>query len=188
MEGNNFIPTEAARPSYALTTYLRNAFEVNDKRWNSWVKSKVSDGITYYYPFKYKKKADFIANPKPVEYNMIFRLAEMLLIRAECRVHLNLLPGAIADVDAIRQRAGLPLVQATHPDISAAELSEKIAQERRIEFFIEGGHRWLDLKRTGKATETLKPIKSDWTVTKELWPIPQSQRSLNPALTQNDGY
>ncbi|WP_106605195.1 RagB/SusD family nutrient uptake outer membrane protein [Chitinophaga ginsengisoli] len=188
MEGNNFIPSEAARPTYALTSYLRDAFEANDKRWNSWVKSKVIDGITYYYPFKYKKKADFIANPKPVEYNMIFRLAEILLIRAECRVHLNLLPGAIADIDAIRQRAGLPLVQTTYPNISAAELSEKIARERRIEFFMEGGHRWFDLKRTGKASETLKQIKSDWKVTKELWPIPQAQRALNPALTQNDGY
>jgi len=188
MEGNNFIPADAARPAFALTTYLINAFEASDKRWNSWVKSKVSNGTTYFYPFKYKKKADFIANPKPVEYNMIFRFAEILLIRAESRVHLNLLPGAIADLDAIRQRAGLPLVQATYPNISAAELSEKIARERRIEFFMEGGHRWIDLRRTGKATETLKQIKSDWKATKELWPIPQSQRALNPALTQNDGY
>lgn len=188
MEGNNFIPSEAARPTFALTTFLRNAFEANDKRWKSWVRSKVSDGITYYYPYKYKKKADFTSNPQPVEYNMIFRLAEILLIRAESRVHLNLLPGAITDIDSIRQRAGLPLVRTTYPTISAAELSEKIAQERRIEFFIEGGHRWLDLKRTGKASETLKQIKSDWKETKELWPIPQAQRALNPALKQNDGY
>jgi len=188
MEGNNFIPTEAGRPSYALTTYLRDAFEVNDKRWNSWVKGKVSDGITYYYPFKYKRKADFTSNPKPVEYNMIFRLAEILLIRAESRVHLNSLPGAIADLDAIRQRAGLPLIQTTDPGISAAELSEKIERERRVELFTECGHRWLDLRRMGKATETLQTIKSDWKATKELWPIPQSQRALNPALGQNEGY
>ncbi|MCF6405086.1 RagB/SusD family nutrient uptake outer membrane protein [Chitinophaga filiformis] len=188
MEGNTFIPSDLARPNFALTTYLRNAFEVNDKRWKSWVASKVVNAITYYYPFKYKKKADFIANPKPVEYNMIFRLAEILLIRAECRVHLNSLPGAIADLDAIRLRAGLPLIQTSNPGISAAELSEKIAQERRIELFMECGHRWSDLKRTGKASETLQPIKSDWKSTRELWPIPQVQRALNPALTQNDGY
>ncbi|WP_149697660.1 RagB/SusD family nutrient uptake outer membrane protein [Chitinophaga sp. CF418] len=188
MEGNTFIPTDAARPAFALTTYLTSAFEANDKRWKSWVASKVINGITYYYPFKYKRKADFILNSKPLEYNMIFRLAEILLIRAESRVHLNALPGAIADLDAIRLRAGLPLVQTTNPGISAAELYEKIERERRIELFMECGHRWLDLRRTGKASETLQAIKSDWKATRELWPIPQAQRTLNPALTQNDGY
>jgi len=188
MEGNTFIPVEAARPSFALTTYLRAAFEINDKRWKAWVATKVVNGITYYYPFKYKRRADFIVNSKPLEYNMIFRLAEILLIRAECRVHLNSLPGAIADLDAIRQRAGLPLIQTTDPGISAAELSEKIERERRVELFTECGHRWLDLRRMGKASETMQTIRSDWKATKELWPIPQSQRALNPALGQNEGY
>lgn len=187
MEGNAFIPTEAARPPFPLTASLASAFEVNDKRWNAWVRSKMSNGITYYYPYKYKKKVDFSDNFTLTEYCMIIRFSEILLIRAESRAKMGL-PGAVNDLDAIRLRAGLPLISISHPDISAAELSEKIQQERRIEFFMECGHRWFDLRRTGKVDETLQSIKPGWNATKQLWPIPQSQRALNPFLTQNDGY
>jgi hypothetical protein len=188
MEGNTFVPAESVRPSYALTTSLINDFEVNDKRWLSWVKSKEINGTTYYYPFKYKKKIDFSANFSLTEYNMILRLSEVLLIRAECRVFTNLLPGAVADLDSIRQRAGLPLISVTYPDISGIKLAEKILHERRIEFFIECGHRWFDLKRTGKAYTTLLTIKPGWKVENGLWPIPQAQIALNPNLYQNPGY
>lgn len=188
MEGHTFIPTEAARPSFALTASLSSAFEVNDKRWNAWVKSKVSNGVTYYYPYKYKKKIDFSDNFRLTEYPTVIRFSEILLIRAESRVHMGLLSGAITDLDAIRLRAGLLPIRVIYPDISAAGLSEKIQHERRIEFFMECGHRWFDLRRTGKVHETLQSIKPGWNATKQLWPIPQSQRALNPFLTQNDGY
>lgn len=188
MEGNTFVPAEAARPSYALTASLISAFEANDKRWTSWVKSKEVNGVTYYYPFKYKKKIDFSTNFSLTEYNMIFRFSEILLIRAESRVFMDLLPDAIADLDAIRQRAGLPLISVTHPGISSIELAEKIQDERRIELFMECGHRWFDLKRTGKAYSTLLTIKPNWKVENGLWPIPQAQIALNPNLDQNPGY
>jgi hypothetical protein len=188
MEGNSLIPAELASPAYTLTTSLINAFETNDKRWNAWVKSKEVNGSTYYYPFKYKKKVDFSPNFSLTEYNMILRLSEVLLIRAESRVFTDFLPGAIADLDVIRQRAGLPLISVTHPNITAIELAEKIQQERRIEFFVECGHRWFDLKRTGKAYPTLLTIKPDWKVENGLWPIPQSQIAINPNIEQNRGY
>ncbi|PWV56259.1 RagB/SusD family nutrient uptake outer membrane protein [Chitinophaga sp. S165] len=188
MEGNAFIPSELARPSYTLTMSLINAFELNDKRWPAWVKSKEVNGTTYYYPFKYKKKVDFSSNFSLTEYSMIFRLSEVLLIRAESRVFIDLLPDAIADLDTIRQRAGLPLISVTYPGISGIELIEKIQQERRIEFFTECGHRWFDLKRTGKAYTTLLTMKPSWKVENGLWPIPQAQISLNPNLDQNPGY
>lgn len=188
MEGNTFVPAESARPAYALTTSLINTFEVNDKRWQAWVKSKKVNGTTYYFPFKYKKKIDFSANFSLTEYSMILRFSEVILIRAESRLSMNLLPGAIADLDSIRQRAGLSLISITQPGISAMELAEKIQKERQIEFFIECGHRWFDLKRTGKAYTTLLTIKPDWKVEKGLWPLPQAQLALNPNLKQNSGY
>lgn len=188
MEGNAFIPSGAARPPYALTASLTGDFEANDKRWNAWVKSKVVNGITYYYPYKYKRKIDPSPDFKPTEYSMVFRFSEILLIRAESRVFTDLLPEAIADLDAVRLRAGLPSVLAVHPDISGAELTDMIQHERRIEFFMECGHRWFDLKRTGKAYRTMLMIKPDWKATNGLWPIPASQRALNPSLTQNNGY
>jgi hypothetical protein len=69
-------------------------------------------------------------------------------------------------------------------------LLQKIAQERRMELFAEGGHRWLDLKRTGKASATLSLIDyKRWEDTDELYPVPQSEIVSNPNLgPQNHGY
>ncbi|WP_232538894.1 RagB/SusD family nutrient uptake outer membrane protein [Chitinophaga tropicalis] len=188
MEGNMFLPTSTSRPVYPLSGYLTASFERNDKRRSAWVNSKVVSGVTYYYPYKYKQKVNFTSSFKLTEYSMMLRLAEIYLVRAECRVHLEQLSGAIADIDVIRSRAGLPLVAVTAPDISSALLNKKIQQERRIEFFAEWGHRWFDLKRTGKAYETMITIKPGWKETQHLWPIPYPQISLNPYLTQNPGY
>ena len=119
---------------------------------------------------------------------MVLRLAEQYLIRAEARAQMMNLSGAIEDVDKLRQRAGLPLIQDTEPGISREGLLAAIAKERKFELMVEWGHRWLDLKRTGTTETILRPTKLDWQQTDELYPIPQSERLLNPALSQNPGY
>jgi len=64
-----------------------------------------------------------------------------------------------------------------------------LEHERRIELFSEQGHRFFDLKRTGRATEVLGPLKSNWEQTDVILPIPESELLLNPNLgPQNDGY
>ncbi|HEY0175448.1 MAG TPA: RagB/SusD family nutrient uptake outer membrane protein, partial [Pedobacter sp.] len=69
-------------------------------------------------------------------------------------------------------------------------LLDAIAQERRVELFAEWGHRFLDLKRTGKATAILGviPAKQPWDQNQLLFPIPSSEIQANPGLTQNPGY
>lgn len=188
MEGNMLIPTGVSRPVCPLTKQLLSAFETRDKRRTAWVNSKSANGITYYYPYKYKQRANFTSSFKLTEYTMLLRLAEMYLVRAESRAYLEQLSAAITDVDSVRSRAGLPLIAVTNPNISLAALKDKIQQERRIEFFSESGHRWFDLKRTGKANETMTAIKPGWKETQHLWPIPHAQIALNPFLTQNAGY
>ena len=88
----------------------------------------------------------------------------------------------------MRYRAGLPLIAKTNPTISAAALSDAIQKERRVELFAEFGHRWFDMKRTGKADIILSGIKPKWAQSDTLWPIPSSQIDLNRTLTQNAGY
>jgi hypothetical protein len=98
----------------------------------------------------------------------------------------NRLKDAIADINRIRQRAGLdPL------DVSASiqEVTEVLIREKQIEFLAEWGHRWLDLKRWGLADRVLAPIKGDgWQPTDQLWPIPATELGRNPNLNQNEGY
>ncbi|MEP7375875.1 MAG: RagB/SusD family nutrient uptake outer membrane protein [Chitinophagaceae bacterium] len=171
-----FIP-----PSYNLSPSLVNAFETNDQRRTSWVKTVTLNGVTYQYPFKYK-----IETQEPMkEKTNLLRLAEQLLIAAEAMAKQNKLNESKDRLNLIRNRAGLDNTTAT----DQTSLLSAIEQERRIEFFCEWGHRWMDLKRTGRAEEVLSPIKGNkWQGTDVLWPIPYSELQLNTALTQNPGY
>jgi starch-binding outer membrane protein, SusD/RagB family len=188
MDGNWFIPAGSGRPGFILSTSLLAAFEAGDKRRTEWVGTRVVNGITYESPLKYKKRVDFSSNFKLTEYSVVLRLSTVYLARAEARTAAGELAGAIADLDTIRRRAGLPLIAAQYPAMPAEELMGKIQHERRIELFSECGHRWYDLKRTGKANEVMKAIKPQWQETNNLWPIPASQILINPALIQNEGY
>ena len=184
-EGALFILT-ATPTEVSLSNSLLQSFEINDLRNAQWVSSIDVSGNTYHYPYKYKIKSGTTIS----EYSMVLRLAEQYLIRAEARAQLDDVEGAIGDLDRIRQRAGLPLYQDIQPGMSKAEVLSAIEQERRIELFSEWGHRWLDLKRTGKADEVLGLEKgSDWQPTDVLYPIPFSEIQNNRnLLPQNPGY
>jgi len=50
-----------------------------------------------------------------------------------------------------------------------------VEQERKVELFSEWGHRWFDLKRTGRANSVLGIIKPLWQSTDILYPLPLSE-------------
>lgn len=187
-EGANFIlngppETGAISRNTTISPQLIKAFESNDNRRTNWIDSIVDNPETYRYPFKYK-----IASGPLTEYSMVLRLAEQYLIRAEARAQKNNIAGSSADLNTIRIRAGLPNTTAT--DKSSLLLA--VEHERQVELFTEWGHRWLDLKRTGRAN-TIMPVVSSqkggsWSSNDQLFPIPQLDRNNNPNLSQNAGY
>jgi hypothetical protein len=183
-EGNLFIPaTATARPIFILTNDLLNAFEANDQRKLNWTKTVTISNIDYTYPYKYKVQNG--GSPYS-EYNMVLRFAEMYLIRAESRANLNNLDGAISDINVIKGRAGVTLLPA---NLTQSQVLSAIEKERRVEFFAEFGHRWLDLKRTDRANTVLPALKgANWQTTDTLYPIPLTQTTKPPFLTQNNGY
>jgi len=189
-EGAQFVPSPngTSLPQYSVSDYLLNAFEAGDKRASSWIGKKVVNGVTYTFPYKYKLRINFSSSYVVSEYTMVLRLAEQYLIRAEARAHLSDLPGAIADVDSIRNRAGLPMISAINPGIDGNSLLIAIQKERQIELFAEWGNRWFDLKRNKTATSILLNRKSVWTDADTLYPIPGVEIKLNSNLTQNPGY
>ena len=181
-EGYDIIPYSAqVAPSYLLTDDLVKSFEPGDLRFSAWINSENFSGQTLYYPFKYK--TNFA--PPNNEYYIVLRVAEQYLIRAEARARQGKITDAENDLNIIRSRAGLSDIVTTDKD----SLLSLIAHERRVELFAEWGHRWFDLKRTGQAETVLQKLKPNtWQPTDTLWPVPQSQILLNPALTQNPGY
>jgi hypothetical protein len=156
-EGNLFILTATPTIVALNSNFALTGFESGDKRKDSWLRSFTNTTGTYHYPFKYKVKSSAVIT----EYSMVLRLAEQYLIRAEARARQNNLDGAIADLDKIRARAGLPLFKDTSTNISQADMLTAIQQERKVELFTEWGHRWFDLKRTGQLNNTFYPLPTD---------------------------
>jgi starch-binding outer membrane protein, SusD/RagB family len=186
-DGLKFILV-AAPPIYVtLRDELYNAFEVGDLRKTHWTNSLTSDSgfSTWYYAFKYKQN---LLNATGAEYSMVLRLSEQYLIRAEARTQQGKIAGAnsaVSDINVIRSRAGLPNTAAATKE----ELLAAIEQERRVELFTEWGHRFFDLKRTGRLDAVLSPVKPNWKTTNALLPIPQTEILLNANLKpQNPGY
>jgi hypothetical protein len=179
-----FVPGyPGATPNFLLTTPLLNAFEPGDQRLQNWVGSAIVNSNTLYYPYKYKNTS---ASTMPTEDQMVLRLAELYLIHAEAAAHLNNLTQALADVNAIRSRAGL--TASTASVTSQAAVLDAVMHERQVELFCEWGNRWYDLKRTGTAAAVLGAEKTGFSANAELYAIPQAQILLNNLLKQNPGY
>jgi len=164
----------------SVNSSLFDSFEPNDNRKTSWIAEGQAGDLTYNYAYKYKSL--FVDEPL-TEYQMALRLAEQYLIRAEARAMQNNLAGAIDDVNIIRSRAGLDILDLT--GLTVQQVTDKIEQERRAELFIEWGHRWFDLKRWGRIDEVLSSVKPDWQSKDALFPIPQVEINANPNLKQN---
>ena len=143
------------------------------------------------------------ANPNNTNENWpIYRYSDALLMLAEA---LNNQGGAksaeaLIYLNEVRDRA-FGVGNATITTTDPSSLKVIIAHERRVELAFEN-HRWHDLVRTGKAIEVMNaygtelkkkhsyllPEAYNVTPNKLLYPIPASERELNPTLTQNPGY
>jgi hypothetical protein len=170
-------------PPYYMTAQQSGAFEDDDHRksvWTSFIETPTYapyTGITYLFPTKYLGNGP--------RYYMVLRLAEQYLIRAESRAQQNKLVDADNDINAIRMRAGLGTITSA----SQTDALNRIEKERRCELFAEWGHRWFDLKRTGKALAALSVIpQKKLSANVLLYPIPPDEIEAAPNLVQNPGY
>ncbi|MCA0957726.1 RagB/SusD family nutrient uptake outer membrane protein [Muricauda ruestringensis] len=173
---------DVPNPDTVLSETFINSFEAEDTRFSSWINEVEDEGTTWYFPFKYKQAFN---TEQTLEKSIMLRLAETYLIAAEAATQTGNTTQGLMYLNAIRERAGLAPLGASNPNI----LLEAIWEERQHELFTELGHRFFDLKRTGRATQVLQPIKPDWQATDVLLPLPESELLANPELKpQNDGY
>ena len=112
---------------------------------------------------------------------VIFRLADVYLMRGEASYRLNDKGAAADDFNEIRslRGAGLDLFDAT---ITEEDMLAERGRELAWEF-----HRRQDMIRFGTFDDAFG-FKPATAATRGMYPIPQSQINLNPNLTQNPGY
>lgn len=188
-EAAAFIPsslTTLSTYNYRIDPRLMQIFGAGDQRPASWTTSATFAGSVYTLPFKYKYRTQTLAVAAGItEYQIVMRLAEQYLIRAEARARIGTnLAGSLSDLNAIQNRAGAIL----STSMVAATLINDIALENRKEFFCEQGFRWNNLRRTGQADAVLSAIKTSYTPKSKIFPIPQAAIDANYNLTQNPGY
>lgn len=181
-QASTWIPTQTTNVIYYARPGLLGAISSGDKRKTSWLKAGTGPGSGLYYPYKYKQRTT--ASGTAMEDLVQLRLAEMYLVRAEARAGLGHVSEGLADVNVIRERAGLSDTTAT----DAGGLLLEVEQERRIEFMMEDGQRWCDLTRTGRAGFWIGPVKPTWQARDTLLPFPQTILLANPNLKQTPGY
>jgi hypothetical protein len=92
-----------------------------------------------------------------VLFDYAIRTAEAYLNRAEANAQLNDISSSLSDINFLRSKRLTGSASVSFSDKSA--LLGFIYQERRRELFFQG-HRWFDLRRTGRPsiTHTYTPI------------------------------
>ncbi|MBO9631570.1 MAG: RagB/SusD family nutrient uptake outer membrane protein [Chitinophagaceae bacterium] len=193
-EGRYFIlpaegPGLASGKLYFLSKSFYDLFGNADQRKYHWINSVtvIENGAPaiYYYPYKYKIG---IEDVPAMEYSQVFRLAEQYLIRAEARAEQGNFSGAVDDLNQIRNRAGLSDTTLS----GKQEILDALMKERRLELFLEYGHRWLDLKRTNRVDDvmiTASILKGgSWESYKALFPLSGTELKKSLALKQTEGY
>src|SRR5690606_18544380 len=126
---------------------------------------------------------------------VIFRLAEMYLIRAEANAKLGNNQAAIDDVNIIRRRANLSgTALYTVGDLKGrGSVLNVVLEERRLELFFEG-HRPFDLYRNNLPMIRNYPgfhgtdhyhFRVEPTDPQVIFFIPEGEMNVNPNLVQN---
>lgn len=182
-EGISYILTTAPPTLVSLTPELVTSFDSSDLRLKYWIgEIKDNQQHSFYFPYKYKQRSTTTAT---MEYSVILRTEEVLLIRAEAFSKMQHLTDALTDLNKLRGRAGLQAIQSNNQQV----ILDAILQERRHELFTEFGHRFFNLKNTLKLDAVMKVCKPQWKSYYEIFPLPENELLLNPALNpQNDGY
>jgi hypothetical protein len=175
--GDTYMNVKVTDKRFALTGYGMKKYSIYDKGAPPKGMEDLKDG---------QSETNFI----------ILRYADILLMYAEAQNEFAGPDATVYDaINKVRKRAGMPDIVAGY---SKEQLREIIRHERRIEFAGEALY-YNDLRRwktaeaalnatiynfKGAAIETRKfnPARDYW------WPIPQTQRDLNPNLEQNLNY
>jgi hypothetical protein len=115
----------------------------------------------------------FISYPTPSSSIPIIRNEELILLRAEANNALANPVAAANDVNYVRRISGGLAAIGGLSGQTQAQILGAILRERRYSLLYEGGHRWLDLRRTGRLTAV--PLDRAGDVVHTALPIPTDE-------------
>ncbi|MBC9934539.1 RagB/SusD family nutrient uptake outer membrane protein [Chitinophaga qingshengii] len=184
--GYSYTETKYAAVSTPLLNLLAEA--AGDVRLAFYSKLSTTNGDRYFTNKFVQNNNTTVSSP------VIYRLADMYLIRAEANAAANP-QAALDDVNLLRKRAGITgsgLYQLS--DLHGrANVLQAVLDEARIEFAFENGRRRTALLRNGLpvirdyagSTVPGSHINVPATDNSSIYPLPATEVVVNPNLTQN---
>lgn len=173
--------------AYQISPLSKSLFSASDKRIPyTWIVEMQPTGpkvswITKYPGTKYSD--DRI----PDNDIIIYRLANIILMKAEAYAGLNDLPKAIESLNIIKTRAGIPVYSGPE---TKQDVEKEILDERGRELYFENV-RWYDLVRfhKGGTIDVYNYVPNlKGKTTPLFWPINSTVMANNPNITQTEGY
>jgi hypothetical protein len=174
--------------AYQISTKSRSLFSnVNDKRIPyTWITELQPSGPKISWITKYPGTvyADSRVSDNDI---IIYRLSDILLMKAEAYAGINNIPKALEYLNKVRFRAGTGDYTAS---VVKADVENEILDERGRELFFEN-KRWYDLVRFHKGgtinVYTYVPNLVGKT-TPLFWPLNTTVFANNPNIKQTEGY
>lgn len=178
-------PTKGGSPMEAKS-FIRNSEGWNSYFWRKWIPTGNLDGYWGEY------------NRTPYEFPLL-RLADVMLMLAEAYNETGQLDKAVAEVNKVRARVGMPGLNSGPEWLSVDgkdEMARRIRRERAFELAGEGQRYW-DLRRWGLLEESVRNATDifgdlmyarSYQARHERWPIPLVELDRNLNLEQNPGW
>lgn len=172
-----YFKSTTGRPPLGIVAGLYNSAsqDTSDLRGKHWVKyfpGTVSQPPAY-YSTKYNND-DIIHIP-------VIHLAEIKLIFAECAAEKGRLTLALAQLNEVRRRAGLP----SYNSLYDYEIIDEIRKQRSLEMMLEG-NRLHELKRQATLrNRNLRIRNAPWDCNGLVVVLPDIEISANPNIVQN---
>ncbi|MEM9488597.1 MAG: RagB/SusD family nutrient uptake outer membrane protein, partial [Myxococcota bacterium] len=122
----------------------------------------------------------------PTASTPLIRNEELLLIRAEANIALGNFDEALTDINIIRESSG-GLAPLDTGSLDADNAEDELLFQRRYSLLMEGGHRWIDMRRFGRLDELLEDDESGGLNVHQQFPIPVDEANAradsgDPAL------
>lgn len=204
---NSFIKWFSSDSYYKITDYTRIIFAENENDVRGDKASFDSEDKLWKYIGKNQIDARSASNENDQNY-IIYRVADIYLMKAEAYIMKNNPEYAIEQINAVRSRAGILPVDASSNQI---QMLTMLLKERQREFLAEG-KAWFDLLRIGRYSDmegghdgyrelmieqvvegvsaSSIPLVRSTLKDNGSWylPINQSELNGNPLLVQSDYY
>lgn len=166
---------------FAASDSITSKFDLNDLR-------LLTDFKNDNYVYKFFPKTGFDKITQNDKNVILYRLADIMLMRAEALNTVGRRDDSFKLVNQIRVRAGIPEIDATvYNAYSVTEAEDFILDERDRELCFEG-KRFFDLVRTGRIFKVMQPINGLSSPDNILWPINLDIIRENPQIVQNQFY